>query len=105
MKKYDKHWIKSFNLNKNSSLYEQVLNDILPNNKKCQICNNVIYYYDSKFRISKDIGIVPIGKSFLTKKTLFNKEYYLNVCEKCLSNYHERNHRKHNYKINLLLLV
>lgn len=82
--KYDKKWITHFNLNKDISEYENVLNDILPHYNKCRICNDVIYYYDSSFRISRKKGIYPIGKSFLTSKKIYNKNYYLTICESCL---------------------
>ena len=85
MNEINKNWIIDFNKNKNKESYSTVLKKYLPDYKKCKDCNGVIYYYDSTFTIVKNIGIQPHKKSYLTKKTVLNNEYYLCVCEDCLS--------------------
>jgi hypothetical protein len=84
MLKYDKNWIVWFNKNKNKKLYSEILNLNFPDNKKCIICNDVIYYEKSIFRISKDGILYPDNKSYLSKKNIFGNDYYLSVCEDCM---------------------
>jgi len=82
---YNKTWITWFNKNKNKELYNEIINKEIPEHKRCRICNGPIYYYDSIFRINKDKKLYVDKKSYLTKKIIENKEYYLSVCEECLT--------------------
>ena len=79
-----KSLILKFNKNRNKESYIEIFNNYF-NLNKCRLCNNVIYYYDSSFKLSNKILILN-GKSCLTKKTIFNIEYYLSICEECLVN-------------------
>jgi len=82
--KYNKSWVTWFNKNKTKELYDDVLNEKLPNHKKCICCDGPIYYYDSIFSIDKNYNIYPNKKSYLTKKSLLENDYYLSICEDCL---------------------
>lgn len=92
---YNKTWITWFNKNKTKNLYDKVLKDILPDHKRCRICDGPIYYYDSAFSINKSNIILPIKKSYLSIKNVYNKDYYLSICEDCLTEkfpeYQEKN--------------
>jgi len=81
---YNKTWITWFNKNKTKKLYNNVLLEKFPEHKRCRLCNGPIYYYDSIFRINKDYDLYPDKKSYLTKKSLLNNDYYLSICEDCL---------------------
>jgi len=74
----------NYNKNKNIIDYVNIIEKYFPNFQTCRICNNAIFYYDSTFRIHNG-EITLFGKSFLSKKTMLNNNYYLTVCEKCLS--------------------
>lgn len=93
--KYNKNWIIEFNKNKNEIQYEEILKNEFKDYKVCRECGNVIYYYDSGFRINRKDGLQLIGKSYLTKKNILDKDYYLSVCENCVSkkfeNYKDKN--------------
>lgn len=80
---YNKTWITNFNKNKNKNLYRNFLNEEFPDNNKCIYCGDIIYYYDSTFK-NLNGKLIPINKSFLSSKNLFDKKYYLSVCEDCL---------------------
>lgn len=86
MSKYNKTWITWFNKNKNKELYNDVLKDKFPDHNTCKYCDGPIYYYDSTFSIDKNSGLKPLYKSYLSKKNIYNKDYYLCVCEDCLTN-------------------
>jgi hypothetical protein len=72
--------ILDFNENKNSKSFFELYKDY-NNYKDCIYCNNPIVYYDTK--VSKKLNIS--GKSFNSKKIVNDKEYYLCVCENCLT--------------------
>ncbi len=81
----NKEFIEWFNKNRNKDEYRNIFNTYFYDNKKCRICNDVIYYYDSTFRISKKSKSIELyNKSCKTVKKVY-KEYYLSVCEDCLS--------------------
>lgn len=82
---YNKTWITWFNKNKTKELYDEVLKDKLPNHKRCRICDEPIYYYDSTFSITKNNDIIPLKKSYLSSKNVYDKDYFLSVCEDCLT--------------------
>jgi len=86
MEELNKTWITNFNNNKNKKLYAKILNQYFPEHKKCKDCNDVIYYQDSSIRIGHKTGIYLDKKSYLSKKTVLGNEYYLCVCEDCISN-------------------
>jgi hypothetical protein len=81
----NKNFIEWFNKNRTKEEYSKIFNKYFVDLKKCRICNDVIYYYDSTFLLSKLNGnLVLKNKSCLTSKIL-DKEYYLSVCEECLT--------------------
>lgn len=81
----NKEFIESFNKNKNKDEYRNIFNSYFHDCEKCRVCNDVVYYYDSTFRISKKTRQIEFrNKSCKTSKKL-EKEYYLSVCEDCLS--------------------
>ena len=80
----DKKFIINFNKEKNRKLYREVFNTYIKDGKNCRICNDVIYYYDSTFKLSKGV-LIPHCKSYLTTKCV-DKVYNLSVCEDCLTN-------------------
>lgn len=79
----NKEFIEYFNKNKEIGIYRDVINKYFKGSPKCRDCNDVIYYYDSTFRISKG-KLVTKGKSFNSEKTL-DKRYTLSICEICLT--------------------
>lgn len=81
---YDSKWIRKFNKTKTKKLYEEVLNNIEPNHKKCRCCGGIIYYYDSTFKIDINSNISVYKKSYKSTKKLLNTTYNLTVCEDCL---------------------
>jgi len=81
--KNESELIRKFNKNKSKDSYREILNERFPDNYKCRICSDIIYYYDSTFTI-KDKEIQPKGKSFLSTKNL-DRIYYLSACEDCLT--------------------
>ena len=83
MRVLNKLFIEKFNKNKNKDEYREILNEYFPKNSKCRNCNDVIYYYDSTFSISKGI-LITKNKSYNMIKTLDN-DYHLSICEDCLS--------------------
>lgn len=85
MNEYNKTWITWFNKNKTKTLYDNVLKEKFPEHKRCKICDGPIYYYDSTFSIDRNNNIVPIKKSYLSFKTIYDNKYYLCVCETCLT--------------------
>jgi len=85
MREYNKKWITWFNKNKTEELYDEVLKEVFPYHKRCRICNGPIYYYDSTFSIKRTKEILPIKKSYLSNKNIYHKDYYLSVCENCLT--------------------
>lgn len=81
---FNKKNITWFNKNKNKDLYRKILNNIEPNYRVCKICKDVIYFESTKFRKSKMDKIEIVNKSHRLFKEIFNKKYYLSVCEDCL---------------------
>jgi len=79
-----KNEIRVFNKNKSKDLYRIILNDIEPEHKVCRNCQDIIYYNDVFFRISKQNEIVVEKKSHRLYKTIFGNKYYLSVCEECI---------------------
>lgn len=53
------------------------------NAKYCRICGESIWYKNTKVGIGKNT-IYYEGTTYKTKKLIFNKEYHLSVCEKCM---------------------
>jgi len=53
--------IRWYNKNRNKDNYRKIINENFPDNKKCRICGDIIYYYDASFiffrnnRINKTI--------------------------------------------------
>jgi hypothetical protein len=83
----NKEFIQNFNKSKSLESYREVYSSLILEKHECRICDDVIYYYDSTFKISqKTKQLEPLGKSFKSKKTVDGKDYYLTVCEKCLTN-------------------
>lgn len=81
-----KRFIEKFNKNKTKENYREILNEYFPNNKKCRCCNDVIYYYDSTFSFSKDGNELKLlKKSYMSTKNVNDVDYYLSVCEDCLT--------------------
>lgn len=80
----NKEFIEWFNKNKSKEEYRKIFNKYFNRKNRCRICNDIIYYYDSTFKISKKSKEIELhNKSCETKKTL-DTEYYLSVCEDCL---------------------
>lgn len=73
-----------FNKNKSKDLYREILNVIEPKHKLCKDCNDIIYYSNVIFRISRQKEIKIEKRSHHLYKTLFDEKYYLSVCEECL---------------------
>jgi hypothetical protein len=83
----NKEFIQNFNKSKSLESYREVYSSLIIEKHECRVCDDVIYYYDSTFKISqKTKQLEPLGKSFKSKKTVDGKDYYLTVCEKCLTN-------------------
>ena len=78
-----KKLIRDFNKNPNKIEYKSILESNFNEVKYCKTCNDVIFYYDSKFKLINNI-ISLIGKNFNTKKTVFGVEYQLLHCEDCV---------------------
>jgi len=78
-----KKLIKDFNKNPNKKEYKLILESNFTDIKYCKKCNDVIFYYDSKFKLKNDILSLE-GKHFNTKKIMFETEYYLSYCEECV---------------------
>lgn len=74
--------IKEFNKNPSKNLYKFYLDKYFEYNK-CIDCGDVIYFSNSSFRNSKN-GTILINKSYLSKKILYDKTYFLSICEDCL---------------------
>lgn len=85
---YNKKFIVWFNKNKNKEEYSKIFNLFFNNEQNCRICNNIIYYYDSTFKINQVTKKLELyKKSCLTFKTL-DKKYFLSCCEECLVKKH-----------------
>ena len=81
-----KKLIKSQKETKSRKLYEKIENKFFPDANKCKICNQSIFYYNSTFKINKN-GLVIKDKMTKTDesyKTIFDKKYYLSICENCM---------------------
>jgi hypothetical protein len=74
--------ISNFNKTKNKDSYREIIRTM--DHLKCRNCNDVIYYYDSTFKISKN-ELTTKGKSFESKKIVNNIVYKLSICEDCLT--------------------
>lgn len=82
----NKEFIEWFNKNKTKEEYRKIFNKYFDDKNKCRICNDIVYYYDSTFKISKKTKEIELhNKSCETKKNLDIGEYYLSVCEDCLT--------------------
>jgi hypothetical protein len=65
----NKEFIEWFNKNRNRDEYRKIFKTYFHGDKKCRICDDVIYYYDSTFRISKKSGSIELhNKSCKTVK-------------------------------------
>jgi hypothetical protein len=84
--KYNKSWINWFLKNKTKEIYNDILIECFPDHSRCRCCGGPIYYYDSIFRINNKYQLYVDKKSYLTKKNILGQNYYLSVCEDCLSN-------------------
>ncbi len=83
--KLNKEFIEKFNKSKNKDEYRKIFLLHFNNKSKCRICNDVIYYYDSTFKISKISNDLKLhNKSCDTSKKL-DKIYFLSICEDCLT--------------------
>lgn len=76
--------IRFFNKKKSKDLYRKILSEIEPGYLKCKECSDVVYHQSSFFRISKQNIIYIEKKSHRLFKKIYDKEYYLVVCEDCL---------------------
>jgi hypothetical protein len=82
----NKEFIEKFNKNKSLDLYREIYSNFIAEKHHCRVCEDVIYYYDSSFKISKKTKeLETIGKSYHIKKTVLDKDYHLTICEKCLT--------------------
>lgn len=82
----NKEFIEKFNKNKSLELYRGIYSNFIAEKHHCRVCEDVIYYYDSSFKISKKTKeLETIGKSYHIKKTVLDKDYHLTICEKCLT--------------------
>lgn len=80
----NKEIVSKFNKNKSKDDYIKIFNDHFSHLNRCRICNNVVYYCDSTFRVDKSTKEMKLyNKSCLSSKTL-DREYFLSVCEECL---------------------
>ena len=82
---YNKTWVSWFIKNKTKESYDKILKDNFKNHKRCKYCDGPIYYYDSTFSVTREYNLVPLKKSYLSTKTIYDKDYYLCVCEDCLT--------------------
>jgi hypothetical protein len=78
-----KNEIKIINNNRDKELYDNFLVKNNINSEKCRLCNDIIYYDDTILRSGKT-NISIVGKSSFSYKTLYDKKYYLSVCQSCL---------------------
>ncbi len=81
----NKEFIEWFNKNKNKNNYRKIFQEYFPNKSKCRICNDVIYYYDSTFKISKKNKVIELNHKSCDTSKFLDKIYYLSICEDCLS--------------------
>ena len=92
-----KEYIEWFNKNKTKELYREILKEYFPDYKKCNDCNDVIYYYDSSFGNVK--GQLELkGKSFKSTKMVY-KIHKLSVCEDCLTKKYPEYESKNKSKV------
>jgi len=82
----NKEFIEKFNKTKTKNFYREIFEKYFPNYPKCRICDDVIYYYDSTFRVTKNKEIILHNKSCISSKKVDNIDYYLTCCEDCLIN-------------------
>ena len=95
----NKEFIEWFNKNKSKDQYRIIFNDYFVDNKKCRICNDVIYYYDSTFTYNyQDDKLQLKNKSCLLAKSL-DKIYYLSICEDCLTNKYPEYQKKNKSRV------
>jgi hypothetical protein len=95
---FNKENITWFNKNKNKNLYRKILDKIEPNHRVCKVCNDVIYFESTTFRKSKINNIEIDNQSHRLFKEIFNKKYYLSVCEDCLKiKYPNFNYKKRTF--------
>jgi hypothetical protein len=80
----DKTIITNFNKNKSKELYKHYLTTYFNDISYCRLCNNVIFYYDSTFKVSNH-KVTLKGKSYISTKNVYDKVYHLTVCEDCLT--------------------
>lgn len=82
---FNKKFIEGFNKNPDISVYKSVILSEFEDCKMCIGCNDPIYYYDSRFKITKDKRLDFLGKSFRTTKKVLEIDYKLSYCEKCVN--------------------
>jgi len=83
----NKETIIMMNKNKSIDLYREIYLLNFNEKNECRICKDIVYYYDSAFKIGKNSKKFElIGKSIFSKKFVEECYFYLNVCEKCLTN-------------------
>lgn len=96
------HLYELYKNNKSRSLYEEILNIVLPNNLTCRDCGRSIYYYDTQLTIHKRHGKYKIslkGKTYFSSRTLFDTKYSLNLCEDCLTKKHPEYQTKNKARV------
>jgi hypothetical protein len=81
--KVDRKFIFWFNKNKSKEEYQKVFDLFFHDEKRCRMCRNPVYYYDSAFLLSETGKLKLHKKSCLTSKDL-DRKYFLSVCEDCL---------------------
>jgi hypothetical protein len=96
--KLNKEFIEWFNKNKTKDEYRKIFLRYFCNKNKCRICNDIVYYYDSTYRISKKTSKLEFHKKSCDTLKKLDIEYYLSCCEECLtkkfSEYQGRNKSK-----------
>ena len=95
----DKKFIEDFNRNKSIKEYAKIFFEFFADHLVCKDCNNPIYYYDSTFKIQKNTKQLNFkNKSCLSSKFL-DKEYFLCICEKCLTKKYPEYQHKNKSKV------
>jgi len=76
--------LKLYKFTKDINVFKEI-EEYFSVNINCNTCQNPIIYPNTFLRISKDGNLKYEGTSCKTKKLLNSKEYYLQICDICMS--------------------